>query len=471
MATESETESPDLLGPFRQFFSLERDVLVLSLAMLAFSLAFQMTGRYVPQYLRVLGAGAGVIGLYGSVGNLIGAVYPYPGGALSDRIGSRFALTLFGTVSTVGFLLWAVAPQLPAVGLPATTLGLGPLGSVTVGGTVGPWVWIFLGLFLTQSWKSFGLGATFAVVKQSVPPERLAMGFAGTEVFRRLGFLLGPLFAAILLALTATFVEGFRYVLLLGAAFGAVATVLQHVLYDASEDTVGKSFEGLGRIVSDLRELPETLWPLLLADTLVRFANGMVYVFFVIVVTEFLAVGFTGFGLSLRPDAYFGVLLVVEMVVAVASMPPVAKLAERIGLKPVVALGFSVYAVFPLLLIAAPADQWVLAALFAFSGLRFAGLPAHKALIVGPAERDAGGQVTGTYYLLRNVIVIPSAALGGLLYRGEWSAPLPSVDLGPLATPATVTAGPELSFTLASLIGLVGVGLFLVYGREFEAYA
>ncbi|ELZ75839.1 MFS transporter [Haloferax sp. Atlit-6N] len=428
-------DAVDSFDSFRQFVGLERDVFVLSVAMFAFSLSFQMTGRYVPEYLRVLGAGATVVGLYGSVGNLIGALYPYPGGALSDRLGSRLSLTLFGTVSSAGFLFWFVAPQVPEVTLAGVSLE--------------PWLWIFVGLFLTQAWKSFGLGATFAIVKQSVPPERLAMGFASTEIFRRVGFLLGPLIAAALLAATATFVEGFRYVLVVAAVFGVVATVAQHVLYDAGEDSLGKSFEGLAQLRDDLRSLPETLRPLLVADTLVRFANGMVYVFFVIVVTEFLEVGFTGFGVSLRPAAFFGVLLGVEMVVALLTKLPVSKLAERTGLKPVVGLGFAVYAVFPVLLIFAPADQWVVVALFAFSGLRFAGLPAHKALIVGPAERNAGGRVTGAYYLVRNTIVIPSAALGGWLYARD----------------------PTLAFSVASLVGVVGVVYFALRGKEFEAYA
>jgi MFS family permease len=435
MATEGERSTVDVLDSFRQFFALERDVLVLSLAMLAFSLAFQMTGRYVPEYLRVLGAGAGVIGLYGSVGNLVGAVYPYPGGALSDRVGSRVALTAFAVVTTVGFGLWWLAPALDP-------LVVGPIA-------LPAWALIFLGLFCAQAWKSFGLGATFAIVKQSVPPERLAMGFASTEVFRRVGFLLGPLIAAGLLAVAGSFLVGFRWVLLLAVGFGAVATVAQHVLYDASEDSVGKAFEGLSQVRADLAAMPETLRPLLVADTLIRFANGMVYVFFVIVVTDLLDVGFTGFGLDLAPAAFFGVLLGVEMVVAVATKLPVSKLAESTGLKPVVGLGFLVYAVFPVLLVSAPADQWVLVALFAFSGLRFAGLPAHKALIVGPAEADAGGRVTGTYYLVRNAVVIPSAALGGWLYSME----------------------PVWAFGTASAVGLVGVAYFAARGREFEAYA
>jgi MFS family permease len=372
-----------------------------SLAIFGFSLAYQMTGRYLPEYLRVLGAGAGVIGLYGSLGNLLGAVYPYPGGAVSDRIGSRAALTAFGVLSTVGFGLWLAAPA---------------LAEASVAGVAVPaWTWLFVGLVFAQAWKSLGLGATFAVVKQSVAPDRLATGFASTETFRRVGFLVGPLFAAGLLAASPTFVGGFQRVLVLAVAFGLLATTVQHVLYEAGADTVGKSFGGAAALVADLRSLPSPLRPLLVGDTLVRFANGMVYVFFVIVVTDFLGVGVSAFGVDLAPAAFFGVLLAVEMAVALLTMVPVANLARRVGLKPVVGLGFLVYAVFPVLLISAPPDALVLGLLFAFSGLRFAGLPAHKALIVGPAEAGAGGRVTGAYYLVRNVGVIQSAALGGWL--------------------------------------------------------
>jgi MFS family permease len=434
---------PSARATLRQFFALERDVLVLSLSMFAFSLGFQMTGRYLPRYMSLLGAGGVAIGLYGSVGNLVSAVYPYPGGALSDRIGSRIALTAFGLASTVGFLVWLFAPVFGVVTLPGFTVG-----PVDVDGVVLP-IGVFLGLFLAQAWKSFGLGATFAIVKQSVAPSRLATGFASTETVRRLAFLVGPLLAAALIAAFG-FAQGFEYVLAVAAVFGLVATVAQHLLYDASDDTVGDSFEGVGQVVADLRAMPDELPPLLVGDTLVRFANGMVYVFFVIVVTEFLAVGVTLPVVGrLSPDAFFGVLLGVEMVIALASMVPVAKLAERVGLKPVVAIGFAVYAVFPVLLINAPADPLVVAALFAFSGLRFAGLPAHKALIVGPAERDAGGRVTGAYYLLRNTVTIPSALLGGWLYDAY---------------------SPELAFGLATAVGVVGVVVFLAFGEEFAAY-
>lgn len=443
-------DAPGVLDPFRQLFSLERDVLVLSLAMFAFSLGFQMTSRFLPDYMVFLGATGLIVGLYGMLGNVIAAVFPYYGGVVSDRLGSRYSLTLFGLVSTVGFAIWLLASYVPAIELGALVLE--------------PWVWIFVGLVFAQAWKSFGLGATYAIVKQSVAPHRLARGFASTETFRRSAFLLGPLIVVVLVA--DDLMPGFRWVLAIAIAFGVVATLAQHGLYDATADTIGKQFEGVGQVAADLRALPPELKPLLVADTIVRFANGMVYIFFILVVTQLMGIGVAvplpGMDpISLSPPAFFGVLLAVEMTVALATMAPTAKLAERVGLKPVVALGFSVYAVFPVLYIHAPEHAGVLILLFAFSGLRFAGLPAHKALIVGPADAGVGGRVTGSYYLVRNLVVIPSAALGGLIWEGVSN---------PLTGEALLAGSPRLAFTLASAIGVVGVAYFVLFGREFDPY-
>lgn len=447
---DSADSAPGVLDPFRQFFSLRRDVLVLSLAMFAFSLGFQMTSRFIPDYLIHLGATGLIVGLFGTLGNLIAAVFPYYGGVISDRVGSRYALTVFGLFSTLGFTIWLIAGFVPTLSLGAIILE--------------PWVWIFVGLLLAQAWKSFGLGATYAIVKQSVDPSRLARGFASTETFRRAAFLIAPLIVLVLVA--DDLMPGFLWVLALAVIFGLIATVAQHVLYESSEDTIGKKFEGLQQIRDDIRDLPPELRPLLVADTIVRFANGMVYIFFILVITELYGIGLTltlpVLGtVSLSPPAFFGLLLAVEMSIALLTMAPTAKLAEYVGLKPVVALGFSVYAIFPILYIHAPENAVVLIILFAFSGLRFAGLPAHKALIVGPAESGAGGRVTGSYYLVRNLIVIPSAALGGLLWEGFSN---------PLTGETVLESSPELAFTLASIIGIIGVVYFLLFGREFEPY-
>ncbi len=436
VTVESETTGP--VAIFRQFFSLQRDVLVLSLAMFAFSLGFQMTNRFLPDYLFFLGATGFIVGLFATLGNVIGAVYPYYGGVVSDRVGSRYALTVFGFVSTFGFGIWLASAYIPPI----------DLGVIAIE----PWVWVFVGLLLAQCWKSFGIGGHYAIVKQSADPSRLARGFASTETFRRTAFLIAPLIVAVLVA--DALVPGFLWVLVIAIVFALLGTVLQHFLYETTADSIGDEFEGFGQIMNDLRALPEPSKPLIVADALVRFANGMVYVFFILVITRLMDIGLTltlpAVGtIDLSPAAFFGVLLGVEMFIALVTMAPTAKIAEHTGLKPVVGFGFFVYAIFPIMLIFAPENVWILVALFAFSGLRFAGLPAHKALIVGPAERGAGGRVTGSYYFVRGAIVIPSGAVGGFLWE---------------------FVSPEVSFTLASLIGMVGVGYFALFGKEFEAY-
>ncbi|THE64656.1 MFS transporter [Salinadaptatus halalkaliphilus] len=441
MSRERVTVDTEEMGPldtFRQFFSLERDVLVLSVAMFAFSLGFQMTNRFLSEYLVFLGATGVVVGVWGTFGNVIGAVYPYYGGIISDRIGSRYALTVFGFLSAIGFGIWLAAAFVDPI----------DLGIVTIE----PWVWVFVGLLLAQCWKSFGIGGHYAIVKQATEPSRLARGFASTETFRRTAFLLAPLIVAVLVA--DEFMPGFLWVLVIGVVFALLGTAVQHVMYEAEDDGVGDEFDGFGQLVDDLRALPEPLRPLLVADTFVRFANGMVYVFFILVITQIMEIGWTlslpAVGtIDLAPAALFGVLSGIEMLVALLTMAPAAMLAERVGLKPVVGLGFFVYAAFPILLIFAPENVWILLALFAFSGLRFAGLPAHKALIVGPAEQGAGGRVTGSYYVVRGAVVIPSGILGGVLWQ-------------------YVT--PEVAFTLASIIGMIGVVYFVIFGREFDAY-
>ncbi|NGM67430.1 MFS transporter [Natronolimnobius sp. AArcel1] len=433
-----DTEETSPLDTFKQFFSLQRDVLILSLAMFAFSLGFQMTNRFLAEYLELLGAGALIVGTFAALGNIIGAVYPYYGGIVSDRVGSRYALTVFGFLSTIGFGIWLAAYYIGSIDLGIIVLE--------------PWVWIFVGLLLAQCWKSFGIGGHYAIVKQSTDPSRLAQGFASTETFRRTAFLIAPLIVTVLVA--DQFLPGFLWVLVIGIVFAFLGTLIQHVMYEADEDSVGKEFEGFGQIADDLRALPGPLRPLLVADTFVRFANGMVYIFFIWVITQELDIGLAVTlpavgAVDLAPAAFFGLLLGVEMFVALLTMAPAAKLAESIGLKPVVNFGFFVYAAFPVLLIFSPANVWVLIAVFAFSGLRFAGLPAHKALIVGPAERGAGGRVTGSYYFVRGAIVIPSGFIGGLLWA---------------------YATPEIAFTAASVIGLIGVVYFAIFGQEFEAY-
>ena len=77
------------------WLSLERDFFVMIFTILLLTMGNQLWSRFIPVYLEYLGASALIIGAYGSLKSVLNSVYQYPGGAISDKLGSKRALVLF----------------------------------------------------------------------------------------------------------------------------------------------------------------------------------------------------------------------------------------------------------------------------------------------------------------------------------------------------------------------------------------
>ena len=105
------------------FLGLRGDVVALLTAMIVIGCGEELWIRFVPKYLDVLGAGTLAIGVYDGLKTLLGALYAYPGGILTDRWGHRKALVLFTSLSIIGYLIVFAIPHWPAV-LGATFLFL-----------------------------------------------------------------------------------------------------------------------------------------------------------------------------------------------------------------------------------------------------------------------------------------------------------------------------------------------------------
>src|SRR5437868_14780557 len=78
----------------------------LAVGLVVFGLGQELWSRYLPEYLRFLGASAVVVGSFGALSDLLDAAYAYPGGWISDRLGNRRALVLFGALTTAGFVVY-----------------------------------------------------------------------------------------------------------------------------------------------------------------------------------------------------------------------------------------------------------------------------------------------------------------------------------------------------------------------------
>ena len=96
------------------FLGLRKSTVGLLCMVILVGMGERMAERFLPIYLIALGGGALSIGLLNGLDNLLSALYSFPGGYLSDRIGTKRALLVFNIVAMFGFLVVILIPALQA---------------------------------------------------------------------------------------------------------------------------------------------------------------------------------------------------------------------------------------------------------------------------------------------------------------------------------------------------------------------
>src|SRR5262244_1892763 len=82
-----------------EFRALKRNTAILLVALVLAGTGEKLWLGFAPKYLQTLGAGVLIIGLFDGLQTLLGALYAYPGGWLTDYWGQRRALMLFSLAS------------------------------------------------------------------------------------------------------------------------------------------------------------------------------------------------------------------------------------------------------------------------------------------------------------------------------------------------------------------------------------
>ena len=360
------------------YLGLERNVLIVSAVVLLLGFGEELWKKFLPKYLEQLGAGAVVVGLFGTAKDFFDAIYQYPGGWLADRVGRRRAFLVFIGVASVGYLVYLLSPS---------------------------WPYVFLGLAFSMAWHSMASPAVFAVIGDALPKERRAMGFTLQSILKRVPMMAAPLAGGALVA-SAGVLYGVRAGLVVTLALaGLTALIVRSINLPviAGEHVrlrgVWRSFHG-------------ALKRLLVSDIIIRTCEGLTEIFVVLYVTNVT-------GVSL---AQYGLLVAVQMATAIIVYVPSAKIADRVGRKPFVIATFACFALFPVAVALAPSFGALVAA-FVVGGLREIGEPSRKAMIVDFAEPHLRARTVGLYYLVRGLTITPAAALGGLLWKVEPQAP------------------------------------------------
>jgi MFS family permease len=360
------------------YLGLERNVVVVSAVVFLLGFGEELWKRYLPKYLEALGAGAGIVGLFGTTKDFFDAIYQYPGGWLADRVGRRRAFLAFIALASAGYLVYMLSPS---------------------------WPYVFVGLALSMSWSSMASPAIFAVIGDALPRERRAMGFTLQSMLKRVPMAVAPLAGGALIA-WAGVVSGVRagLVIMLVLAGAAAALTLAINL----PVTVGAP----ANIRGVWRSFHTALKHLLVSDIIIRTCEGMAEIFIILYVTNV-----TGVSLP-----RYGALVAVQMVTAILVYIPAAKIADRVGRKPFVIATFVCFSLFPVAVVLARSFPALILA-FVIGGLREIGEPSRKAMIVDFAEPHLRARTVGLYYLVRSLTITPAAAVGGLLWKVEPQAP------------------------------------------------
>ncbi len=388
------------------FLGLQRSILGMLAMVVLVGLGERMAERFLPVYLMALGGGAISVGLLNGLDNLLSALYSFPGGYLSDRLGIKKALLVFNLMAMAGFGVVILIPAWPAV----------------IAGAV---------LFL--SWTAISLPATMSLVAQVLPKDKRTMGVSMHSLVRRLPMALGPLLGGLFISLWGV-EAGVRLAFAAALALAVVALIMQQRLIGpdrprpAGKRVEHNPFKSLHLIGPDMRRL-------LVSDILIRFCEQIPYAFVVIWCLKIVA--------SPVSAVQFGVLTSIEMVTAMLIYVPVAHFADRGAKKPFVVMTFVFFTLFPLSLLFSQ-SFWPLAAAFVLRGLKEFGEPTRKALIMDLAPEDAKASTFGLYYLIRDTIVSLAAFGGAFLWM----------------------ISPTANFLTAFAFGAAGTIFFALYGKD-----
>jgi MFS family permease len=409
-----------------EFFGLKKNIVALLAMVILVGLGEKMAERFLPLYLMALGGGAFSVGLLNGLDNLLSALYSFPGGYASDKLGYKRALLLFNLLAMAGYVVVIAIPN---------------------------WQAVILGAILFVSWTAISLPATMDMVATVLPRNKRTMGVSLHSLVRRIPMALGPVIGGALIGAFGE-TQGVRLAFIVAFVLAGVSLILQQVMIADEKRTPiekgsSKSY-GLTLLNAPLRNL-------LVSDILVRFCEQIPYAFVVIWCVS----------INKITPLQFGLLTTIEMITAMLVYIPVAYLADKSTKKPFVVTTFIFFTIFPLVLLVAQ-SFWVMAIAFVIRGLKEFGEPTRKALIMDLAPDGRKAATFGVYYLIRDIIVSVAAFGGALLWDASTAKLLiDTVGVGQSLLPFfNAITSPATNFLVAFGFGLAGTLYFAFFGQD-----
>jgi MFS family permease len=394
-----------LLIKTKEFLSLKKSLVAILAMIVLIGMGEWMADRFLPIYIEKLGGSLVAIGVLSGMKNLLGAVYSFPAGYLSERIGYKKALLIFNLVALVGYAIVILIQS---------------------------WIAVLVGAVFFMAWSSVSLPASMSLVSAVMPRNKRTMGVTLLSITKRLPKALGPVLGGLLIGLYGQ-TQGIRYAFIVAFILGVIAIFVQQKLI---KEEPRKALDGsMKNPLSMFKLISPELRNLLISDTIIRFCEQIPDMLVVLWVVN----------LNHISEVRFGWLSAIEMIAAVLCYLPVAYLADKTAKKPFVLMTFVFFTLFPLVLLFSHSFPMLVLA-FVIRGLKEFGEPTRKALIMDLAPEDKKAAVFGVYYLIRDVIVSVGAFGGAFLWMIK----------------------PEINLLVAFGFGVIGTLFFAIFGKDLK---
>ncbi len=401
----------------REFSFVSGNYQILVVSWMIMDIALEMpvpNFQYYVQALGGVGLALGIIGFANWVGM---AVVAFPGGYLTDKYGRRWLITTMTFVMALSNLLFAFAPT---------------------------WHFILLGTII-HSLCLIYQPALFAMVQDSLPPERRGMGSSIIQLIHGTFNTPGPVIAGFLL-LQFGLIPSMRIVYVLVTILLAIAAIWRLRLKETvvNEDPEPIKFryfissypKAVKESFSAWKKVPRTVLWLFVVQVSVMFGMSMTNVMNAIYAREILGI----------PEEQWWLTFVPLTVTLIAMSLPIGKMVDKVGRRTPLMLGVIIFAVATLIFTTGNLVTVMIAVSLLAMGQLFvmASAMALATDLVDPANR---GKVVG----LRNFV--------GYIFNGFGML---------LGSYLYVQVFPQLPFYTASLLMIPSllVVLFMIHEQK-----
>jgi len=401
----------------REFSFITGNYQILVISWVIMDLALEMPVPNFQYFVQALGGTGLALGIIGFANWVAMAVVAFPGGYLADKYGRRWLITTMTFVMALSNLIFAFAPT---------------------------WHFILLAS-IVHSLCLIYQPALFAMVQDSLPPERRGMGSSIIMLIHGTFNTPGPIIAGLLL-LQFGLVASMRIIYIIVTVLFLIAAVWRLRLKETTTNGEPLRFryfvssypKAIKESVNVWKVVPRSALWLLVVQTLVMFGMSLTNVMNAIYATDVLGI----------PEEQWWLTFIPLLVTMIVASVPIGKMVDKVGRKIPLILGLFIFGAATLIFVFGNLVI-VMISMSLFATGQLLVMAAAMALSTDLVDSENRGKVVGFRNFVGYIFNGIGMLLGGYLY---------------------VTFMPQMPFyvTLGLIIPGVFITLLLVHEHRRE---